>query len=109
MAGRGAPLGNRNGAKNRRWAEAIVRAVGRLPTNDGSLSCIDKGLDRLADELVRAALKGDQWAIGEIGNRMDGKPMQALAVAGDEEGGPVRIERVERVIVNAANTDSESI
>jgi hypothetical protein len=109
MAGRGAPVGNQNAKKNRRWASALVRAVGRLPTDDGTVSCIDKGLDKLADKVVRAALAGDQWAIGEIANRMDGKPAQSLTVSGDEDGGPVRIERVERVIVNAANTDSESL
>jgi hypothetical protein len=45
------------------------------------------------------ALEGDFDAIEEIANRLDGKPPQAIV--GDEDGDPIRIARIERVIVRA--------
>lgn len=56
---------------------------------------IDAGLDKAADKLVALAIDmGDQWAITEIGNRIDGKPAQALHVSG-EDGGPVQVQSIE--------------
>lgn len=68
----GAPKGNRNGAKGSMWANAIKRALARA---GGS---IDAGVDKVADKLVASAQNGDQWAINEIGNRLDGKPTEHL-------------------------------
>jgi len=72
----GAPLGNKNGTKNRPWAEAVNRA---LLAEDG------KKLRALADKLIDKALEGDVAALKEIGDRVDGKPMQAIegSVTGD--------------------------
>jgi hypothetical protein len=82
----GAPLGNKNATKNRPWSEAINRA---LLSEDG------KQLRALADKLIACALAGDVAALREIGDRMDGKPAQAITGA---EGGPV-------VIVQASAVD----
>ena len=65
----GAPLGNKNAVKNRPWAEALNRA---LLAEDG------KKLRKLADKIVALALKGNVNALKEIGDRLDGKPAQAL-------------------------------
>ena len=72
----GAPLGNKNGTKNRPWAEAVNRA---LLAEDG------KKLRALADKLIDKALEGDVAALKEIGDRVDGKPIQAIQgeVTGD--------------------------
>lgn len=74
----GAPLGNKNGTKERRlWADAVRRAVLR-----------GDALNRLADKLIAEALDGDMAAMREIGDRLDGKP--TVSVTG-EGGGPVAI------------------
>lgn len=84
-----APLGNQNAAKGKLWANAIKRAIARKAAGD-----LNSGLDSLADKLVTACEMGDQWAIKELGDRIDGKPHQSVGVAGDEEGGPVKIEQI---------------
>lgn len=70
----GAPEGNKNATKNRPWAEAINRA---LLAEDG------RKLRALADKIIDRALEGDVSALKEVGDRMDGKPMQ-----GHEHSGP---------------------
>lgn len=73
-----APEGNQNAAKAKRWEEAIKRALARL-----SNQSVDAGLDALADKLVEAAATGDAWALLEVGNRLDGKPAQAIEIDGE--------------------------
>ena len=80
-----APLGNQNARKAKVWEQAIKRALARYAG-----STIEAGLDSLADKLVAAGMAGDQWALKEIGDRMDGKPAQAVTVDGDGEGGPIQ-------------------
>jgi len=75
MAERGAPEGNKNAVKNRPWAEAVNRA---LLAEDG------KKLRALADKLIARALEGDVTALKEIGDRVDGKAVQAIAGVSDE-------------------------
>ena len=80
-----APVGNQFAKKAKIWEQAIKRALARRANGT-----IDLGLDKLADKLVDAAESGDQWALKEIGDRLDGKPAQSVQVDGDGEGGPVR-------------------
>jgi len=70
----GAPVGNTNGAKAKRWQKAIERALAR------SGGDIDAGLNPIADRLIAAATAGDKDAIREIGDRLDGKPKQSVDV-----------------------------
>lgn len=77
----GAPLGNQNGAKAKRWQKALERALARF----GDAGEVDKGLDGIADKVVAAAHAGDVTAWKEIGDRMDGKPAQAVTVSGDPD------------------------
>ena len=66
-------ISNPEGAKkSRAWQDAIRRAIARHGDNYRS------GLNKLADELVKAAAAGDQWALKEIGDRLDGKPAIAI-------------------------------
>lgn len=71
MAGQvGAPPGNTNSSKNNRlWAETIKRAVAQ---SDG------KRLRAIAEALLDKAEQGDIAAIKELGDRLDGKSMQAI-------------------------------
>lgn len=71
----GAPVGNQNGIKNRPWAESLKRALARAANGT-----VDKGLDKIADQVVSAAMGGEKDAWQEIANRLDGKPTQQLDV-----------------------------
>lgn len=76
MAERGGQPGNTNAASGTEWRDAIRRALARR--GEGGWR---EGLDEVADKFVEAAAAGDAWALKEIGDRMDGKPKQALDVA----------------------------
>lgn len=82
-----APIGNQNAKKAKRWQKAIERALSRASNSD-----IDSGLDKAADMLVRAANEGEQWALKELGDRIDGKSVQPIA--GDDDSAPVSIKGV---------------
>lgn len=74
-----APEGNKNFVKNKPWADAIARALARRAKGK------ENGLNLVADQLITAALNGDQWAIKEIGDRTDGKAAQSVTVGGDKD------------------------
>jgi hypothetical protein len=92
----GAPVGNQNAARAKVWHAAIMRALEKRGGGDRI-----KALDELAGKLLDLVATGDLAALKEFGDRMDGKPAQALIHQGDEEGGPVRVEKIERVIRRA--------
>lgn len=96
----GAPVGNQNAARAKVWHAAIMRALDKRGGGDRI-----KALDELAGKLLDAVATGDLAALKEFGDRMDGKPAQAMIHQGDEDGGPVRVEKIERVIrrADAAN------
>ena len=74
-----------NPPKRRVFEYAIRRAL--AARNNGDM---DKGLNGLAHKLVREAMAGEQWAIKEIADRLDGKPSQAIT--GDDDGPPIKME-----------------
>ena len=92
----GAPVGNKNARKAKIWEQALKRALARY-----SGETVDAGLDRLADRMVKAAMEHDDYAaaaqiIERIGDRMDGKPAQAIV--GDADADPIQVAtRVEIV------------
>ena len=94
--------GNQNAAKNKPWREALNRALIRF---DGGK---ENALNRIADQTVTLAVSGEQWAIKEIGERMDGKSAQSVAVTG-EDGGAIRVEKIVRQIVDTHNSDATSV
>lgn len=73
MAKRGAPVGNTNGAKGRMWLDALSRRIAQRP----------KDLEDIANAVIEAAKAGEPWAITELGNRLDGKPMQPVEHSGE--------------------------
>lgn len=66
------------GRKDKKWAEALDRALHRESDGKGS----PKWLDVLANRLVEAASEGDVSALKEIGDRVDGKPVAQINGAG---------------------------
>ena len=75
-----APLGNKNGAKGKTWADALRKALLQYES-DGIVRTT--ALFAIATRVVEKALEGDTAAIKEIGDRMDGKP--AMTVMGDTD------------------------
>lgn len=69
-----APKNPRGAKSDKIWRDAVMRAVHREMEKGGS-----KRLEMLADRLVAKALEGDVSALKEIGDRLDGKPTQAIA------------------------------
>lgn len=79
-------VGNKEAGKRKKvWRDAISRAMER---REGKLDLL--GIDLLADRLIDEAMAGDMVAMKEIGDRIDGKPTQAI-VGGDEDDPPIQI------------------
>lgn len=79
----GAPVGNQNAAKAKKWSAAIERALCKRYGKE-----LAEALDDLADKFIEAVEKGDLAAFKEFGDRMEGKPAQALEHSGPD-GGPI--------------------
>ena len=88
----GAPLGNKNGAKKRLpWSQALKRSLTRLAHDNGKKSPnYRKGLDKVADAVVKDAAAGVKEAWQELGNRLEGKPGQTVILQGDEDN-PLKV------------------
>ena len=82
--------GNTNQSKTKPFWRAIDKA---LAQEDG------KRLRAAAEKLLDLAASGEQWAVKELADRMDGKAAQALSLTG-EDGGPVRFEEIKRVVID---------
>jgi len=78
-----APKGNNNAKKGTQWRAALERALAR--SCKSKEKTIDKGLDKVADMVVRSALDGNKEAWQEIANRLDGKHAQSVTLLGDED------------------------
>lgn len=64
-----AAKGNRYAAKdNRLWGDTIRRKVAQDPNQ----------LERIALKVLAAAEQGEPWAVTEVRNTLDGKPVQPV-------------------------------
>lgn len=86
----GAPLGNDNATKGKEFNLALRRALARKANEPD----YRKGLDLVADELVKAACAGEQWAVKEVADREDGKSVQAITVPDGVSHYVTRVELV---------------
>ena len=68
------------------WREALMRAIKRRDKDGVPF------LDKLAATCIDCALAGDMSAMKEIGDRIDGRPVQQ--VEGTGAGGAIKIEVV---------------
>lgn len=97
-----AAVGNTNAAKGTRWRDALNKALARFTSEKVQTG---EALDEIARGVVMAALAGDWEAVREIGNRLDGKPAQAITVGGDGDNPLEVVQRIERVLVRAHAQD----
>jgi hypothetical protein len=67
----GAPIGNKNAQKGQIWNDALRKAIVQ---DDG------KRLRASVEQLLNLASKGEPWAIKELADRLDGRPMQTNAL-----------------------------
>ena len=101
----GGQPGNHNAVKNRPWREALDRAIKRD----------DRGLlDLAAQKVLEGAAAGDMNAIKELGNRLDGRPVQAVDMQVDQNIGlaermQAAQERVERARAEDAQRKSSAL
>jgi hypothetical protein len=72
----GAPIGNKNAQKGRMWNDALKKAIAQ---DNG------KRLRESIEQLLNLAEKGEPWAIKELADRLDGRPMQASHAEATEE------------------------
>lgn len=94
----GAPIGNNNAAKAKQWSAAIQRAIAKRSKVEGQLA-----IDDLAEKLLLACDKGEIGALRELGDRLEGRPAQALTIGGDA-GSP--LEHKMEVVLVRASTDT---
>ena len=76
------------------WQEALKTAMARKAEGDYRLT-----LTKVAETVVEAALAGDRDAWKEIGDRMDGKPAQAI-IGGAEDDPPIVTKSVVELVRN---------
>ena len=78
-------------SNNKPWADALRRAVHQRIDGDPDRPFV---LDAIARKVARDALEGQAYAVADIGNRLDGRPAQALTV---EDVTPPRLEGADRL------------
>ncbi len=91
----GAPVGNQNAAKANIWTSAIQRALAKRSKLDAL-----EAIDGLAEKLLQQCDKGEVGALRELGDRLQGKPAQALTIGGDADA-PLE-HKMEVVLVRAS-------
>jgi hypothetical protein len=82
-------VNNPNGARKERLFYSALR-----------LALDEKRLRRIAEKLVKLAEAGEPWAMRELVDRLDGKPVQAIAVDKEE-----RIKLIAVVPQKASSTE----
>lgn len=95
-----AKAGRPPGPGEKPWRDAIRRAVNARVDGKGN----PQALEVLAEKVVMLGLGGDMAAIAEIGNRLDGKPAQAIV--GDNSADPINLRHIERIIVDPAKASN---
>ncbi len=84
----GAPVGNRNAAKSKDWANALRWVAENYECESRNITK-GQALREIAKTCFEQALAGDKDARAEIGNRLDGKAPQPV-VGGDEDDNPIQ-------------------
>lgn len=91
----GAPLGNTNGAgrKQKLFDDHLRRAIAQDSSNR---------LRAAAEQLLTLASEGEQWALKEIADRLDGKAKQQIEATGLDDG-PIT-HKIEMLIIDPTSS-----
>lgn len=89
-----AAIGNQYAAKAKQWQMAIERALDKRGAGDRKIA-----LDALAEKLLSKCDEADLAALREFGDRIDGKPAQAMALGSDPDK-PLLVQEIVRRIVD---------
>lgn len=81
MAGRGAGFGNKNAAKGKLFL-AQLKSI--IVDEEHKLPLAKRRLRKAADKLLSEAARGEEWAIKELANRLDGRAVQGVELGLDE-------------------------
>lgn len=84
--------------KEKSFYNALSVALNQVNGIDEAGQKVTK-LRSIAEKLVVAAEAGESWAIKEVADRIDGKPMQQTEITG-EDGGPLLVQQIVRRIVD---------
>lgn len=76
----GAPQNNKNAARAKLFQDSLRKII----VQEESLPEKKRRLHKAADQLLNQAAKGEEWAIKELANRLDGKAVQGVELAGPE-------------------------
>ena len=92
----GAPKGNQNAAKGKRWEAAIIRAIERYQDPEkkpkAARNATMQGIDAAADAFVAQMFATkDLGFFKEFGDRIDGKPKQQVELGGIPDN-PVKVQ-----------------
>ena len=98
----GGQPGNNNGGKGKEWADAVRKALFIEVEELDDEGKKQKKIDKAATQLADMACAGDIQAIKECGDRLDGKPAQAIT---GPSGEPITL--VECVIIRQAIDNQE--
>ena len=74
----GAPTGNQNASRGKRFASKLEKRIEDL-----------KAMDGIVDALITKALDGDLSAIKEVADRLDGKSKQQVDLGGQNGENPL--------------------
>lgn len=96
----GAPTGNQNAAKAKKWSAAIERALCKKYGKE-----LADAMDELALKFIDAVEKGDISAFKEFGDRMEGKPKQQVELSSDPEA-PLEQKITVELVSAGANPSS---
>jgi hypothetical protein len=90
--------GNPDGTKREaKFAAAVNRAIAQ---DDG------QRLRACAEKLLDLAAEGEAWAVKELADRLDGRPAQALTVAGEPDAAPIAVKAVVEFVNASAAPES---
>jgi hypothetical protein len=94
-----APIGNKNAQKAKLYEQALKRALARATGQT-----VDAGLDKVAEQAVKAAFAGEKWAIEHVSDRLDGKAAQSVEHSGSIENRHVSELSREQLLAIAAGS-----
>ena len=95
--------GGQPGNQNARVGSLVRGAIRRVLSENEAQG--RESLTAIVRKMIDDAENGDKEARRELFDRLDGKAAQAVELTGGE-GGPVQIQKVERLITRAHTADS---